>query len=162
MEALAPFRLPFSRESVERKPLAYLHDPAAYKTGAVDIVLEVSLQTAGMRERGMEPQRLALSNLKYAYWTLAQMIAHHTVNGCNLRSGDLLGSGTLSGPMTSEAGSLLELTDGGKLPINLGAETRTFLEDGDRVLLRAWCEAPGWKRIGFGVAAATVLAARIV
>lgn len=162
MEALAPFRLPFSRAPADPQPLSYLHDPTAQHSGAIDVVLEVSLETARMREAGLAPQRLALSNLRHAYWTLAQMVAHHTINGCNLRSGDLLGTGTLSGPSASEAGSLLELSAAGKTPIAVGVETRTFLEDGDRVLLRAWCEGSGRRRIGFGAAAATVLPARIL
>jgi fumarylacetoacetase len=90
------------------------------------------------------------------------MITHHTVTGCNLRPGDLLGSGTLSGPLETEAGSLLELTEGGKKPLQLASgETRVFLDDGDRVVMRAWCERAGYARIGFGKSSATVLPARI-
>jgi len=161
LEALAPFRAPFSRSASDPQPLPYLQDPAAATEGALDIQLEVSLQTARMRARGEAPQRLALSNLRHAYWTIAQMVAHHTMGGCELRPGDLFGSGTMSGPSPAEAGSLLELTTAGQRPIPVDAgETRTFLEDGDRVVLRAWCERPGRRRIGFGSAAATVLPAR--
>jgi fumarylacetoacetase len=161
LEALAPFRLPFSRPSQDPQPLAYLDGLSMRNTGAVDIQLEVSLQTARMRSAGLAPQRLAASNFRHAYWTIAQMVAHHSVNGCNLRAGDLFGSGTLSGPSPAEAGSLLELTAGGKQPISLpSVETRGFLEDGDRVVLRAWCERADHVRIGFGTAGGTVLPAR--
>jgi fumarylacetoacetase len=99
------------------------------------------------------------SNYRDAYWTVAQLVAHHTVNGCNLRSGDLFGSGTLSGPDPSEGGSLVELSAGGTRPINLpNGETRTFLEDGDTVILRGWCERDGFTRIGLGECRGTVLA----
>ncbi|MBV9316677.1 MAG: fumarylacetoacetate hydrolase family protein, partial [Gammaproteobacteria bacterium] len=101
------------------------------------------------------------SSFGESWWTIAQMLTHHTVNGCNLEPGDLLGSGTQSGPQASAAGSLLELTAGGRQPLTLaGGETRTFLEDGDRVMLRGWCERPPYVRIGFGEAAASVLPAR--
>ena len=113
-----------------------------------------------MRAAGLPAERLSHSNFRDSWWTVAQMLAHHTVNGCNLQPGDLLGSGTQSGPRPEEAGSLLELTAGGKQPLTLpGGETRTFLEDGDRLTLRAWCERAGCARIGFGAAAGTVLPA---
>jgi fumarylacetoacetase len=161
LEALAPFRLPFSRPAADPQPLAYLDGPSMRAAGAVDIQLEASLQTARMRTAGLMPQRLAASNFRHAYWTIAQMVAHHSVNGCNLRAGDLFGSGTLSGPSPSEAGSLLELTAGGKQEITLSStETRRFLEDGDRIILRAWCERAGHARIGFGAACGTLLPAR--
>ena len=114
-----------------------------------------------MRAGGMGPQRLSHSSFRDSWWTVAQMLTHHTVNGCNLEPGDLLGSGTQSGPAPAAAGSLLELTAGGRTPLALGAgEMRTFLEDGDRVMLRGWCERPPYARIGFGEAAATVWPAR--
>jgi len=160
LEALAPYRLPFARPAGDPHPLAYLDGAANRHSGVLDVELEVALQTAGMRSRGSPPRVLARSNFRHAYWTIAQMLAHHTVNGCNLRPGDLLGTGTLSGPEPGEAGSLLELTDGGRRPLMLDAgETRGFLEDGDRVVLRAWCERPGFARLGFGAAAGTVVAA---
>jgi len=160
LEALAPFRLPFSRPAGDPQPLPYLDAPANRHRGALDIELEVALQTPQMRARGAAPQVIARSNARHAYWTIAQMLAHHTVGGCNLRPGDLLGTGTLSGPEPGAAGSLLELTDGGRRPLVLdGGETRGFLEDGDRVVLRAWCERGGCARIGFGTAAGTVAAA---
>ena len=118
------------------------------------------MQSAAMRERGDAPVLLSQSNFRDAYWTLAQLVAHHTVNGCNLRPGDLLGSGTQSGPQPGQGGSLLELTLGGKQPITLGkGETRTFLQDGDTVILRAHCARAGRRRIGFGDCAASVIPA---
>jgi len=160
LEALAPFRLPFSRVGADPQPLAYLDGPADRAAGGIDIHLEVALQTTSMRDRGIPAQRLAASNFRHAYWTVAQMVAHHTVNGCNLRPGDLFGSGTLSGPSPAEAGSLLELTDGGKRTIELpNSEVRRFLEDGDAVVLRGWCERQGHRRIGFGSCRGTVLPA---
>jgi fumarylacetoacetase len=158
LEALAPFRLPFTRPASHPQPLSYLDGDASRAHGVLDVELEVSLQTARMRQAGIPSHALARSNMRHAYWTIAQMVAHHTVGGCNLRSGDLLGTGTLSGPAPEQAGSLLELTAGGKQPIRLPSnETRTFLEDGDRVDLRAWCERDGFARIGFGAASGTVL-----
>ena len=160
MEALAPFRTPFERPAEDPQPLAYLDDPELGVAGGIDVALEVSVQTARMRARDEPPVRVAASNFRHAYWTVGQMITHHTVGGCNLRAGDLFGSGTMSGPAAGEAGSLLELSAGGTEAIPVGAdETRRFLEDGDRVVLRAWCEGPGRRRIGFGSAVGTVLPA---
>jgi fumarylacetoacetase len=160
LEALAPFRVAWSRPPGEPPPLAYLDDGAQRASGAIDVQLEARLDTARMRAAGLAPQRLSHASFRDSWWTIAQMLAHHTVNGCNLKPGDLLGSGTQSGPLPEQAGSLLELTSGGKRPIALaGGETRGFLEDGDRVILRAWCERPGYARIGFGEAVGTVLMA---
>jgi fumarylacetoacetase len=160
LEALAPFRVPWVRPPGEPPPLGYLDDPGVRAAGALDIQLEVWLDTARMRAQGLPRQRLSLSNFRDSWWTVAQMLAHHTVNGCNLEPGDLLGSGTQSGALPEQAGSLLELSAGGRNPITLAdGETRAFLEDGDRVTLRGWCERPGFARIGFGEAAATVLPA---
>jgi fumarylacetoacetase len=157
-EALAPFRRPFAHPAGDPQPLPHLDSPANRAAGAIDIALSAALQTAAMRERGMNPQRLMLSNFRDAYWTVAQMLAHHSSNGCNLQTADLLGTGTQSGPAAGQGGSLLELTEGGRKPIALpGGEQRTFLEDGDRVVLRAHCEAPGARRIGFGACEGTVL-----
>lgn len=104
-----------------------------------------------MRGAGLPPQRLSHSTFRDSYWTIAQLVAHHTINGCNLEAGDLLGSGTQSGPTPAEAGSLLELSEGGKRPLTLrSGETRTYLLDGDRVIFRGWCERPGFARIGLG------------
>ena len=161
LEALQPFRAPFERPDTDPAPLGYLDSPANRAGGGFDIVLEVWLQTAAMQRAGMPAERLMSSNYRDAYWTVAQMIAHHTVNGCNLCSGDLLGTGTLSGPKPEQGGSLLELNQGGKASLTLSnGETRTWLEDGDTVILRGYCERPGLRRIGFGDCAGTVLAPR--
>lgn len=158
MEALAPFRRPFERQAPDPQPLPYLDSPENKARGALDIQLEVRLQTAAMRESGLDAAVISRSPAAHAaYWTPAQLIAHHTVNGCNLKPGDLLGSGTLSGATRDQAGSLLELTQGGKEPIALpNGEKRTFLLDGDTVSLSAHCARPGLRRIGFGVCAGTI------
>jgi fumarylacetoacetase len=160
LEALAPYRTSWSRPAGDPQPLAYLDSPQVRQSGAIDVQLEVCIDTARMRAAGTPSHRLSHSNFRHSYWTVAQMVAHHTVNGCNLEPGDLLGSGTQSGPAADEAGSLLELTVGGKQPLTLASgETRTFLADGDRVTLRGWCESPEYARVGFGEAAGTVLPA---
>ncbi|MGZ3181483.1 MAG: fumarylacetoacetase [Telluria sp.] len=160
MEALAPCRAPWTRAAADPQPLPYLDAPWLRERGAVDIELEVLLQTSAKRSAGLPPQRISSSNFRDSYWTVAQLIAHHTVNGCNLRPGDLLGSGTQSGPRPEQAGSLLELTEGGKRPLSLdNGEQRTFLEDGDTVILRGAGRA-GPVRIGFGACSATLTAPR--
>jgi fumarylacetoacetase len=160
LEALAPYRLPWSRPAEDPQPLPYLDCAELRAGGSLDMQLEVALETATTRASGATPQPLARTNFRHSYWSIAQMVAHHTVNGCNLEPGDLLGSGTQSGPAPDQAGSLLELTEGGKRALRLeSGETRTFLEDGDRVILRGWCERPECARIGFGEASGTVLAA---
>jgi fumarylacetoacetase len=160
MEALAPFRGPLQRPLGDPAPLPYLNDPHDLAQGALEVHLDVCLQTERMRQHQQAPHRLAHSNsAEAAYWTVAQLVAHHTVGGCNLSPGDLLGSGTLSGPLPDQAGSLLELTQNGKLPLQLpSGEERTFLQDGDTVQLRGVCERPGARRIGFGPCSGTVLA----
>jgi len=161
MDALAPFRRSFGRPAGDPEPLPYLDSAANRSSGALDIELEVWLQTAAMQKAGFAGDRLMRSNYADSYWTVAQLVAHHTVNGCNLRSGDLFGSGTLSGPEPDQGGSLLELSQGGKQPIILSnGETRTYLEDGDTVILRGYCQRDGFKRIGFGESRGTVLPAR--
>jgi fumarylacetoacetase len=161
VQALAPFRSPFVRPEGDPQPLPYLDSAANREAGAFDIQLEVWLQTAMMRDAGHAGERLVSSNFHDAYWTVAQMVAHHTVGGCNLQPGDLFGTGTLSGPRPDQAGSLLELSQGGKQPIRLAnGESRTFLQDGDCVVLRGYCERPGARRIGFGECRGTVLPAR--
>lgn len=160
-EALAPFRSAFERPEGDPQPLPYLDSEANRSTGAFDVELEMWLQTAQMRDAGHAGDRLVTSNFNSAYWTVAQMVAHHTVNGCNLQAGDLLGTGTLSGPEADQAGSLLELSHGGKKPIQLSnGETRTFIEDGDTIILRGYCVREGARRIGFGECRGTVLPAR--
>ena len=161
LEALAPYRLPWSRTEDDPQPLAYLDSPTLRQSGAIDIGLEVFIQSAAMLERGLGEHRLSRSNFRHAYWSISQMLAHHTVNGCNLQPGDLLGSGTQSGPDEGEAGSLIELSVGGTQPLTLpSGETRTFLADGDTVVFRAACETPGAARIGFGEVRGTLLPAR--
>jgi fumarylacetoacetase len=159
-EALAPFRRPFVRPAEDPQPLPYLDCPANRERGAIDITLEVWLRTDTMRLKGMQPHRLSKSNFVDAYWTVAQMLAHHTSGGCNLQPGDLLGTGTQSGPKPGQGGSLLELSLGGKQSIELpGGETRTFLADGDTVIMRAYCQRDGARRIGLGNCVGTVMPA---
>jgi fumarylacetoacetase len=161
MEALAPFRSKFVRPEGDPQPLPYLDSSANRESGMLDITLEVWLQTAKMREAGEAAVRLTRGNTaEAAYWTVAQLVAHHTVNGCNLRPGDLLGSGTLSGEAADAAGSLLELTLGGKQPMTLAnGERRAFLEDGDTLVLRGHCQRDGAVRIGLGEVGGTITAA---
>ena len=161
-EALAPFRSAQPpRPEGDPAPLPYLSDGADQREGAFDLELEVLLTTQAMRDRGLPPQRLAVSNTRYMYWTVAQLIAHHTSNGCNLRPGDLLGSGTLSGPGPGTAGSLIEVTAGGRTPVKLASgEERRFLEDGDEVTFLARGRREGFATIGFGPCRATILPAR--
>jgi fumarylacetoacetase len=153
-EALGPFRRsPMPRSPNDPPPLPHL---ATSSSDAYDITLEVWLRTARMSA----PARLSHGSFTNMYWTLSQMLAHHTSNGCPLRPGDLIASGTVSGPEKSSRGCLLELTWRGTEPVALpDGETRTFLEDGDEVILRGWCEAPGFRRIGFGECRGMVLPA---
>ncbi len=161
LEALAPYRAPLTRPEGDPQPLPYLDSPSNRAEGALDIQLQVDLQTPHMRAQGQQGTRISRTSYRHAYWTAAQLVAHHTVNGCNLQPGDLLGTGTLSGPTLDQAAALIELTEGGKTPLHLpGGETRTYLEDGDTVTLKGWCEKPGAARIGFGNCVGTVRAAR--
>lgn len=161
LDALAPFRTALHRPTGHPDPLPYLDTEANRRSGAMDIDLEVLLQTRAMRDAGMPPEVISRSNAADAsFWTAAQLVAHHTVNGCALSAGDLFGSGTLSGPLREQAGSLLEITEGGKRPITLSnGEQRTFLQDGDRLQLRGRCAREGFRAIGFGDCSATVLPA---
>ena len=160
LQALAPFRAPFARGPHDPGPLGYLACESNAAAGGMDIRLEALLQTATMQARDEPPQRLSCTSFRHSYWTVAQLVAHHTINGCNLRAGDLLGTGTQSGPAPEEAGSLLELSLGGKQPIRVGStEERVFLQDGDTVIFRAWCAKPGAARIGFGEVRGQVLPA---
>jgi len=160
-EALEPFRCAQpARPEGDPQPLPYLLDPRDQAQGAFDIELEVLLLTERMREQGLPAHRLALSNTLNMYWTVAQLIAHHSVNGCQLQPGDLFGSGTLSGPTADSYGSLLEITEGGKQPVELASgEVRKFLEDGDEIILRARCQRDGVASIGFGECRGKVIAA---
>ncbi|ROM46688.1 fumarylacetoacetase [Pseudomonas canadensis] len=161
-EALEPFRKAQpARPEGDPQPLSYLLDKRDQAAGALDIELEVLLTTAAMREQNLRAHRLALSNSLHMYWTVAQLVAHHSVNGCQLQAGDLFGSGTLSGPQTGQFGSLLEMTEGGKKAVELpSGEVRKFLEDGDEIILRARCNREGFASIGFGECRGTVIAAR--
>jgi fumarylacetoacetase len=162
MEALAPFRTrAFARAEGDPAPLPYLFDPSDQEYGGLDLRLEVFLSSARMRKAGMAPECLSRSNFRDMYWTMAQMLTHHASNGCNLRPGDLLASGTVSGPAKDARGCLLELTSRGKEPITLPTgEQRKFLEDGDEVLLRGFCERDGFRRIGLGDCGGVVLPAK--
>jgi len=161
-EALQPFcRAQPARPEGDPQPLPYLFDKRDQAGGAFDIELEVLLLTETMREQNLPAHRLTLSNTKHMYWTVAQMVAHHSVNGCQLQAGDLFGSGTLSGPENGQFGSLLEITEGGKKPIELASgEVRKFLEDGDEIVLRARCSRDGFASIGFGECRGKVVSAR--
>ncbi|MDN3922551.1 fumarylacetoacetase [Roseateles violae] len=158
LEALMPFRKAFSRPEEDPQPLGYLTSARNAIQGAIDIDLEVRLQTQRMRDWGQRGEVISRSNYAdAAYWTMAQLIAHHTVNGCELNAGDLLGTGTLSGPIGSQAGSLLELTDGGKRILRLSSgENRLFLLDGDSIELAGRCRKEGFRSIGFGPCIASV------
>ena len=158
MEALAPFRVPAApRAGGDPAPLPHLASPANEATGGVDVTIEVYLQSARMRADGVPPMRVSRARVADLYWTPAQLLAHHTSNGCNLRPGDLLASGTVSGPDKDARGCLLELTWRGAEPLTLpGGETRSFLENGDEVILRGYAEREGAVRIGFGECRGTV------
>jgi fumarylacetoacetase len=141
--------------------LPYLDDPDDRKSGGLGIQLEATLTTAAIRAKGLAPHILSRGSADAAmYWSAAQIVAHHSSNGCNLLPGDLIGTGTLSTDNAGGLGSLLEISQGGKQPLELASgETRAFLEDGDEVTLRAWCEGEGAVRIGFGECVGRVVAA---
>jgi fumarylacetoacetase len=156
--ALAPFRTAaFTRPAGDPAPLPHLLAPQDQAAGGLDITLEAYILTTQMRREGTPPFRLSRGSFAQVYWTVAQMVAHHTSNGCNLKVGDLMGSGTVSGPEPESWASLLELSRGGREPIVLPTgETRRFLEDGDEVVLRGYCERAGFARIGFGECRAVI------
>jgi len=159
-QALAPFRKPMPpRPTGDPHPLPYLNDPVDQQQGGLGIQLEVTLTTQKLRDAGLAPHILSRGSADAAmYWSAAQIVAHHSSNGCNLQPGDLIGTGTLSTDSAGGLGSLLEISGGGKQPIELpGGETRSFLEDGDEVTLKAWCEGDGY-RIGFGECVGRVVA----
>ncbi len=161
-EALAPFHIAtMPRPADDPQPLAYLDSPRDRASGGYAIELEVAILTAAMREAGMAPHVISRSHAAHMYWTVSQMVTHHVVNGCDLRTGDLLGTGTISSPTPEGYGSLMELTRGGGEPIALpGGETRSFVEDGDEILLSATARQDGYVPIGFGSCRAMVLPAR--
>jgi len=162
MDALEPFRVPpAARPEGDPAPLPYLMGDAERLRGAFDVSLDVFVWSARMREQGLPAHRLSTSNLQDLYWTVGQMATHHASNGCNLRPGDLLASGTVSGPGKDARGCLLELTWRGAEPITLpNGEVRRFLEDGDEVVLRGTCRRAGAAAIGFGECRGIVLPAR--
>jgi fumarylacetoacetase len=162
LDALAPFRAPaFARPQGDPAPLPYLTAPGAGSDGGFDITLEVWIETARKRAGGDAPCRVSLGNFRDMYWTVAQLVTHHASNGCNLRPGDLLASGTVSGPTPESQGCLLERTARGSAPLTLAnGESRAFLEDGDAVLLRGYCERAGRPRIGFGECRGVVIPAQ--
>lgn len=161
LDALVPFRTARApRDEGASEPLPYLDDPADRARGGVDVTLEVSIRSQRMQAEGIPAHVVSQSWARDLYWTLGQMVAHHTSNGCNLRPGDLLASGTVSGPGPENRGCLLERTWRGAEPIALPTgEQRRFLEDGDEVMIRGWCEREGWARIGFGECRGTIVAA---
>jgi fumarylacetoacetase len=161
MEALAPFRTAaFARAEGDPTPLPYLFGLSDQEQGGLNLWLEVSLLSVPMREAGIAPVVLGRSNFRDMYWTMAQMLTHHASNGCNLRAGDLLASGTVSGADKTALGCLLELTSRGKDPVTLPTgEQRKFLEDGDEIILRGFCERDGFRRIGLGSCRGTIMPA---
>lgn len=159
-EALAPYRSSWTRDENDPQPMPYLESEHNRAHGSYNIQLQVLLETDKMRDANEAPTQLSQSNFNDSYWTVGQMVAHHSVNGCNLQPGDMFGSGTQSGPEPEQAGSMLELSNAGSEPINLpNGETRTFLEDGDNVIMTGWCEKAGAARIGFGLVEAKILPA---
>ncbi len=152
LAALAPFRAAWVPDAGNPPLQPYLDDPGVRAAGALDITLEAWLQPPGG-----PAQRLSHTSFRHQSWTVPQMIAHHTVGGCNLQPGDLLGTGTISGPEPSEAGTMIEITHGGRQPLTLGdGSQRGWLEDGDTLMLRGWCERDGAVRIGFGECRGTI------
>jgi fumarylacetoacetase len=160
-QALEPFRKPMPRRpDGDPEPLPHLNDPGDRSRGAIAVQLEATLTTEKMRAAGSAPHILSRGSADAAmYWSVAQIVTHHSSNGCNLQPGDLIGTGTLSTDSATGLGSLLEISQGGKQPMTLpSGETRSFLEDGDEVILKAWCEADGAARIGFGECVGRVVA----
>jgi fumarylacetoacetase len=162
-EALEPFRTPaYTRPVGDPAPLDYLSDELDQSAGGYDIQLEVYLSSEQMRDAEIAPVRLSHGTFRDMYWTMAQMVAHHTSNGCDLRPGDLIASGTVSGEGRDERGCLLEITRRGTEPLTLPTgEQRQFLEDGDEVIMRGYCEREGSVRIGFGECRAMIVAEEV-
>jgi fumarylacetoacetase len=160
-EALAPFRIAQPpRPDGDPAPLPYLFDAADQREGALDVALDVFLMTPGLRAKGLPLHRLSTGNARHLYWTTAQFVAHHSCGGCALQPGDLFGSGTISAPTPDGRGSLLEISEGGRKPVDLASgETRRFLEDGDEVIFAAHCRREGFAAIGFGDCRGTITAA---
>jgi len=158
MDALEPFRQAWTRPESDPQPLDYLDSPNHRQRGALDVQLEVRIQTQQMKDANASPETLSRTSFIHQYWSAAQMVAHHAAGGCNLRPGDLLGSGTISGPTLDQAGAMMELALAGREPVSLSSgESRSFLEDGDTVVFKGWCEREGFVRIGFGQNEGSVL-----
>ena len=162
LDALEPYRVPaFERAADDPQPLQYLSNAAERSTGGIDITLEVLILTESMRTSKAAPMRVSIGSFSEMYWTIAQLVTHHTMNGCNLTPGDLLASGTVSGPTKESRGCLLERSWRGTEPLTLPTgETRTFLQDGDEIIMRGWCERASHPRIGFGEVRGRVTPAR--
>ncbi|WP_109477611.1 fumarylacetoacetase [Paraburkholderia sp. C35] len=161
-EALAPFRTALRRSEGEPEGLPYLSSERNSSLGGVDIQLEVWMRSARQRAAQLAATRLSTTSFRHQYWTIAQMVSHHTINGCNLRAGDVLGSGTISGPGEGEAGALIELARNGANPVALtSGEERSFVQVGDEITLRGYCQKPGFARIGFGESRGEVMSARV-
>ncbi len=161
LEALAPFRVPaFVRSDDEPKILPYLYSPENAQHGGFDITIEVYIRTSQMRKQNLSPFRISKGNFRDMYWTPAQMLTHHASNGCNFHTGDLFASGTVSGKTREEAGCLLERAWRGEAPVELPTgETRSFVEDGDEIIIKAYCEKEGMRRIGFGECSGLIIPA---
>ena len=159
-DALAPFRVPaMARPEGDPRPLGYLFDNADQSAGGIDVDLEVYLSTDRMRRESAPATRILTSNARHLYWTPAQMVAHHTINGCNLEAGDLIGTGTISGPSPQELSSMLEFTAAGTKPVVLpNGEQRGFLSDGDEITFRGRCNRKGFASIGFGSCTGRIVA----
>ncbi|WER47625.1 fumarylacetoacetase [Cupriavidus sp. WKF15] len=158
MEALEPFRRASVRSAPYPDPLPNLDSAQNRERGALDVHVEVLLQTEKGEASGFSPVSLSLSNTRDMYWTVSQLVAHQTSAGCNLEQGDLIGTGTISGPAREESGCMFELTLGGQAEVDMPTgERRGFVEDGDTLIVRAYCKADGFRKIGFGDAGSTVL-----
>lgn len=161
LEALAPFRVPAAHRAADDPKLLPYLDGAALSSAGLNIEVEAFIQTVAMRSASVEAQPVSSVNARGLYWTFAQMITHHSSNGCPMQTGDLLGSGTISGSEPGTQGSLLEITGRGAQELQLSGERRRFLQDGDTVILRGRCHAPGARSIGFGESVGVIMPARI-
>ena len=162
LDALAPYRVnAYQRPEGDPKPLPYLSSESNERSGGLDVTMEISILSEKMREQGSKPHVLSRSHFREFYWTIFQMLTHHTSNGCRLATGDLIGTGTVSSSGDDEMGSILEKTKRGAEPLTLpSGETRSFVDDGDEIILRGYYERDGYRRIGFGECRARVLPAR--
>ncbi|MCA6100541.1 fumarylacetoacetase [Bradyrhizobium sp. WSM 4400] len=159
-DALRPFRVGAAKRPIgDPAPLKYLHSKTDQRHGGIDLKMEAFIQTEDMRSKGLDPDRVANANFRDMYWTVAQMVAHHTSNGCNLQVGDLIGSGTVSGPIDESRACLAEIVASGDAVVLSNGERRTWLEDGDTVVFRARAERSGYVSIGFGECSGQIIPA---